>query len=127
MPTLLTFNLAPQKRAALQVIALRGGIKLQAVPGSRTGATLAQLLSGDPGQTTEPRPFTEELLVFDGFGERMLDAVLTELRRRRVHVALKAVVTPTNAQWTAAELYDELCQERAAVAEGRQAHEEHEE
>ena len=123
MPTLLTFNLAPQKRAALQVIALRGGIKLQAVPPERTGATLTQLLSGDPGQTADPRPFAEELLVFAGFSERLLDTVLTELRRRRVHVGLKAVVTPTNAGWTAAELYDELCQERKAVAEGKQAHE----
>lgn len=124
MPTLLTFNLAPQKRAALQVIALRSGIKLQAVPPKRTGATLEQILSGDPEQTTAPRPFDEELLVFGGFGERLLDTVLTEMRRRRVHVALKAVVTPTNAAWTAAELYDELCRERKAIAEGRQAHEE---
>ena len=123
MPTLLTFNLAPQKRAALQVIALRAGVKLQAVAPERTGATLTQILSGDSGQTTEPRPFSEELLVFSGFGERLLDAVLTEMRRRKVHVALKAVVTPTNASWTAAELYDELCQERRAIAEGRQAHE----
>lgn len=124
MPVLLTFNLAPQKRAALQVIALRGGIKMQAVPPERTGATLTQLLSGDPGQTTAPRPFDEELLVFAGFPERLLDVVLTEMRRRKVHVPLKAVVTQTNAGWTAAELYDELCQERKAIAEGRQAHEE---
>ena len=124
MPTLLTFNLAPHKRAALQVIALRGGIKLQAVTPERTGTTLTQLLSGDPGQTTEPRPFSEELLVFGGFGERLLDAVLTELRRKKIHVALKAVVTATNAEWTASELYDELCQEREAIRQGRQAHEE---
>ena len=123
MPTLLLFNIAPQKRAALQVIALRCGCRMQLVPAEQFGATLSQLLSGERGETVPVEPFTEELLVMAGLNERQLDAVLTDLRRRKVRVPLKAVVTPTNAAWTPGELYDELCRERQAIAEGRQAHE----
>ena len=123
MPTLLLFNMAPQKRAALQVIALRCGCRMQAVPAERHGATLAGILSGEAAETAPAEPFTEELLVMAGLNERQLDTVLTELRRRRVHIPLKAVVTPTNAEWTAGELYNELCRERDAIAQGRQAHE----
>ncbi len=122
MPTLLTFNLAPQKRAALQVVALRCGCRIQAVPPERFGATLAQLLSGQEGQTAPEEPFGEELLVMDGLDQRRLDAVLSELRRRKVHIPLKAVVTPTNALWTPGELYAELCREREAIAQGGPIH-----
>lgn len=123
MPTLLLFNMSPQKRSMLQVIALRCGCRMQAVPPERFGATLAQLLSGEVGEAAPAEPFAEELLVMAGLNDRQLDAVLAELRRRRVHIPLKAVLTPTNAQWTAGELYAELCRERDAIAQGGQAHE----
>jgi hypothetical protein len=123
MPTLLLFNIAPQKRAALQVIGLRCGCRMQAVPTEAFGATMAQLLSGETTESASTKPFTGELLVMAGLNERQLDTVLTELRRRKVHIPLKAVLTPTNADWTAAELYTELCRERDAIAQGRQAHE----
>jgi len=122
MPTLLLFNIAPQKRAALQVIALRCGCRVQTVPAEKHGATLAQILSGG-GEIVSTEPFTEELLVMAGLNDRQLDTVLAELRRRKVHIPLKAVLTPTNAEWTAGELYTELCRERDAIARGKQAHE----
>ena len=123
MPTLLLFNIAPQKRAALQVIALRCGCRLRAVPPERQGLPLARLLAGEEEQAAPAEPFAEELLVMDGLGQRQLDTVLTELRRRKVHIPLKAVVTPTNAAWTASELYGELCREREAIQQGRREHE----
>ena len=123
MPALLLFNIAPQKRAALQVIALRCGCRMQAVPPEQFGATLEQLLSGRAEDAAPAEPFADELLVMAGLNERRLDTVLSELRRRRVHIPLKAVLTPTNAAWTPGELYAELCRERDAIAQGRQAHE----
>ena len=121
MPTLLLSNIAPPKRAKMQVIALRCSCRMQVVPPERQGAKLEEILSGAPERTGEPA-FSEELLVMSGLGERQMDVLLTELRRQRIPIALKAVVTPTNAGWTAAELYTELCRERAAFAAGRQAH-----
>ena len=121
MPTLLLFNIAPPKRAKMQVIALRCACRMQVVPPERHGAKLEEILSGSAGETGEPA-FSEELLVMSGLGERQMDVLLTELRRQRIPIALKAVVTPTNAGWTAAELYTELCREREAFAAGRQVH-----
>lgn len=122
VPTLLLFNMAPEKRARIQVTALRAGCRLRAVPPERFGCTLSQLLSGQEGAQAPEEPFGEELLVMAGLDEHRMDFVLTALRRERTPVALKAVVTPTNASWTARELYAELCREREAFAAGRQAH-----
>jgi len=123
MPTLLLFNIAPQKRAALQVIALRGGCRMQIVPPERFNATLEQILSGEMEEAAPAEAFTDELLVMAGLNERQLDMALSELRRRRVYIPLKAVLTPANAAWTPGELYAELCRERDAIARGGQAHE----
>jgi len=123
MPTLLLFNIAPQKRAALQVIALRCGCRMQIVPPERFNATLEQILFGEMEEAAPAEAFTDELLVMAGLNERQLDMALSELRRRRVYIPLKAVLTPTNAAWTPGEMYAELCRERDAIAQGRQAHE----
>ncbi|MBE6989852.1 MAG: DUF3783 domain-containing protein [Ruminococcaceae bacterium] len=122
MPTLLLFNVAARKHAALQVIALRCGCRVQPVRPQQYGTALRQILSGETADSAPAQPFAEELLVMDGLSERQMDMVLTELRRRRVPIALKAVVTPTNASWTPQALYEELCREREAFAAGRQAH-----
>jgi len=122
MPTLLLCNIPPHKRAKLQVLALRCACRVQAVPPDRFGDTLADILSGAAPSGGAAEPFTEELLVMSGLSDRQLDALLAGLRRQKVGVALKAVVTPTNVGWTVQELYAELCREREAFAAGRQAH-----
>lgn len=51
----------------------------------------------------------EEMLVLYGFTNRRLDEFLSQLRRAKVPpVALKAVVTETNADWSFYELYQEI-------------------
>ncbi len=122
MPTLLLFNIPPWKRARIQVQALRCACRLQPVPPELYGRTLGDILSGAAAAGPAEEPFTEELLVMAGLNDRQMDALLSGLRRQKVSVALKAVVTPTNAGWTANALYAELCREREAFAAGRQAH-----
>lgn len=49
------------------------------------------------------------VLVLYGFTNRRLDEFLSQLRRAKVPpVALKAVVTETNADWSFYELYQEI-------------------
>ncbi len=122
MPVLLLFNIPPQKRAKIQVSALQLGCRVRPVPPEHFGAALEKILAGEAETCPAEGAFAEELLVMCGLSERQLDTLLTELRRRKISVALKAVLTPTNAAWTARELYEELCRERAAFAAGRQAH-----
>ena len=73
--------------------------------------------------------FSDEMLVLCGLSGPQLDALLSSLRRSRVVVALKAVVTEDNAAWSSLQLHDELCQEHEAMkgtrpkdAEKRSAH-----
>lgn len=73
--------------------------------------------------------FSDEMLVLCGLSGPQLDALLSSLRRSRVVVALKAVVTEDNAAWSSLQLHDELRQEHEAMkgtrpkdAEKRSAH-----
>lgn len=51
----------------------------------------------------------EEMLVLYGFSSRRLDELLQRLRRAKVPpVALKAVLTESNSQWSFYELYQEI-------------------
>lgn len=116
MSTLLLCNLAPEKRAAVWGIAVQCGCRCTVVEPERFGATLAQILANEPGGDVPIEPFTEELLVLSEVSERQMDTLLTLLRKRRILIPLKAMVTPTNAAWTVETLYRELCRERAAFA-----------
>ena len=55
------------------------------------------------------------MLVLCGLSGSQLDALLSSLRRSRVVVALKAVVTEDNAAWSSLQLHDELRQEHEAM------------
>lgn len=61
-------------------------------------------------------PMSEQILVLAHFAPRQLDALLAEMRTARVATAaLKAVLTPTNAKWSADRLCAELLKEREAA------------
>ena len=50
----------------------------------------------------------EEMLVFGGIYGKRLDTVLAGMRRAKVSVALKAVLTESNAGWSGIRLFEEL-------------------
>ena len=54
-------------------------------------------------------------LVLCGLRDKRLDKVLFELRRADVPVDYKAILTPSNQEWTVPELMKELQRERQAV------------
>ena len=118
MPILLTFNLSPEKRAAV-VAAAPFACRCIAVTPESFGAALGDLTEARRFFAPVAAPFTEELLVMAGLNDKQLDALLLALRRKGVTLPLKAVLTPTNARWTAQALYEELCRERAAFAAAR--------
>lgn len=68
------------------------------------------------GETLPEIP--EEVLVLQGFGNRRLDELLTQLRRVKApNIELKAVVTEHNSSWSFYQLYEELRQEREKILE----------
>ena len=59
----------------------------------------------------------EEMLVMKNFTNRRLDELLTNFRKAEVpKIALKAVITEQNSQWTFYQLYGELKSEHAAMS-----------
>ncbi len=55
------------------------------------------------------------LILICGLSEKRLDKVLFELRRAEVSADFKAVLTPTNKNWTLRRLFAELSRERAVM------------
>lgn len=56
----------------------------------------------------------ESLMVFCHLADKTLDKVLAALKRKRVVVDYKAVLTPTNARWNVLRLYFEMEREKKA-------------
>ena len=68
------------------------------------------------GLTAAASPSLPDLLVFCRFGDSLLDLFLAEYKKAGLRpVALKAVLTPTNAGWTPLRLAAELELERKAI------------
>lgn len=58
------------------------------------------------------------MLVLSGFTEERLEEFLGNLKKSGVpKIGLKAVVTETNAQWTAYQLYEQLKEEHRQLTE----------
>lgn len=116
-PTILFYTPVPQPYAPklMQLCAVQG-IRLRPVEEAGLDRPLSALAQGL--RPSEPLPaggsLPEPLLVFCHFSDRQLDRALPSLRKLQV-LCLKAVLTPTNAQWTLRELYGELCAERSQL------------
>ena len=93
-------------------------LRLRVVDKAQLGCGVGALAHGTAaGGASAPVPAVPEpVLVFCGLHGPQLDHMLSALRRMEVpRGVMKAVLTPTNAAWSFAALYAELCRERAAV------------
>ena len=110
-PMVLCYNLQPEKLGRLRVLALRLGIGVRVVEPEKFGlpvGALAGVLDA-PETVEEAEPFSDEMLVMAHFRPGMLDAFLNGFRQSRIPpVKLKAMLTETNASWSAARLHREI-------------------
>ena len=129
--TVLYFT--PQKTpqtAALKGLLIRMGIRIKNITPEQVNEQVGAL-AGVPGfeksgaeATIDPEaaaPLQEEMLVLCNFSEARLDALLHGMRRSGIRIALKAMLTESNASWTFRQLYEELSEEHARVTGGAQA------
>lgn len=72
---------------------------------------LAGLEEGQEKVNDSSAEFSEEMLVINPVGEAMLDKALFLMRKEKVQVGLKAVLTETNQEWDSLELYEEVKKE----------------
>ena len=125
MARVLLYNFTdPARCTAVKLCLFRLGIPCTEVAPEEQGHPLGRLLGlagFAPGETAEP--FAEEMLVMHALSREQFGALLDALRRSRVPVALKAVVTETNLAWSSERLHRELAAEHAAMsAKARSIH-----
>ena len=123
MAMILIYNLNPQKDAQLKMLCRKMNLSSRSVAKDEYGYTLAYLLGfSDDAAQKAGEDFDGEMLYIAGLPGGMLSLFLDQLRRKKIIVPLKAVMTETNLGFTSHELYKELLAEREAIARGRQAH-----
>lgn len=74
------------------------------------GTVPTQVDAGASGAPTPP-----SLLILCGLRDKRLDKALFELRRADIPIDYKAILTPSNQEWTVPELMKELQRERQAM------------
>ena len=118
MAKVLLYNFTdPERRRKVRLILRRLGLGCVEVAPEEQGHPLGLLLGLEgyaPGEAAAP--FSGEMLVMHALSREQFGALLEELRRSRVPVALKAVVTDTNIAWSSERLHRELAAEHAAMA-----------
>ena len=116
--TVLAFGFDAAELKGLKAACARKGVRLRTVLPADCGQSIGALCGAAKHQeaAAPEAALPGPMLVFAHFRDRQLDMFLSELQTARLgRTALKAVLTPTNAQWTAAALYAELARERNQV------------
>ena len=121
---LLCYNLAPEKGQKIRLAAMRLKIRVRPVAKEEYGQTLAALCGME--ETTDAAyggsGFEDEMLVMANFPAAMMNTFLGLFRRMGIApVALKAILTPTNAQWDSEKLHTEIASEHEAMTKGNGA------
>ena len=118
-PVLLTYNLRGERAAKIRMVAMRFRVRLRAVEKREYARPLGELVESGPDGDWNGEAFDEEMLVMAHFPPALMQAFLQGLRRAGVRPGgLKAMLTPTNAQWDSRALHAELCKEREAISQG---------
>lgn len=122
-PMILTFNLADERLAKLRFLCMRLGCAVKPVPEADWGQPLSALCGlSAPEDSAPAEPFADEMLVFCHMDNAAVHRFLQTAKQMRFRpVALKAILTPTNAEWPPVHLHAELAAERAAVLQGETA------
>jgi len=136
----LLYNIEGDKARKLKMIFVQNGMKIRTVAeeeyglpmGVLTGVLTEEEAANPPEDiewpdVTDESGITEEMLVLKGIFGKRLDILLAAMRRMKVVIPLKAVVTETNAYWNSLQLYHEIKKEHEVMTSGLPMEEQEEE
>ena len=125
-PTILTFNLNDARLSKLRFLCMKLGLLVKPIPAADFCQPISALCGlSEAAESAPAEAFPEEMLIFCHMDNAQVNRFLQTAKQMRfAPVALKAILTPTNAAWTPAQLCRELKDERAAVMQGESTHEE---
>ena len=122
-PVLLCYNLSGEKMQKIQLAAMRLRIRVRPVEEDEYAQTVAALcgLEEKTDAAYVGAGFEDEMLVMANFPAGMMNAFLGLFRRMGIApVALKAMLTPTNAAWDSEKLHAEIAGEHQAMMNGKE-------
>ena len=122
MTGVLLYNIGKEKLPKIKFILFKLGLSAREVSPAefdRPIGYLAGLEGFDAAETDAGEPFAGEMLVLCGLSSAQFSAFLNALRQNRCTVALKAVLTETNARWSSVELHRELRREHDALQKAK--------
>ena len=117
-PVLLTYNLDSQRKLKLRFVCAELKLILRSVPESDYAQPLAALAGLCPRTEAaySGEGFPDEMLVMANFNNHQFHALLDALRRSGMPpIPLKAVLTPTNAEWDSVKLHAEILREHETM------------
>ncbi len=118
MKKVLLFHVNVFKAQSIRLLLDELGIETVIVPldqENRLVADLAGMASSGRSRRASLKPASVEgeMAVFCGMDREDLDQVLSVWKQNQQMIALKAMLTKTNAAWTPGQLYQELSKEHA--------------
>lgn len=114
-PTALCYCVSDDVKAVLQA----QEIIIREILPEELGCDVGSFLGRGRTRTGTPTDVpTESLLLMADFSRSQMNRLLDGLRAAQAVVDFKAMLTPTNRDWTVVDLMKELARERAAM-EGR--------
>lgn len=122
-PVLLCYNLSGEKMQKIRLAAMRLRIRVRPVEEDEYAQTVAALcgLEEKADAAYVGAGFEDEMLVMANFPAGMMNAFLGLFRRMGIApVALKAMLTPTNAAWDSEKLHAEIAGEHQAMMNGNE-------
>ena len=122
-PVLLCYNLSGEKMQKIRLAAMRLKIRVRPVEEDEYAQTVAALcgLEEKTDAAYVGAGFEDEMLVMANFPAGMMNAFRGLFRRMGIApVALKAMLTPTNAAWNSEKLHAEIAGEHQAMMNGKE-------
>ena len=117
------YNLNSERGRQIRMLCLTLGLKIRVVDRAQYTEAIGAI-AGVPGyslsgETYKGEGFEDEMLVMANFPAGMMNTFLGLFRRMSIApVALKAMLTPTNAAWDSEKLHEELAGEHRAMTSG---------
>ena len=122
--TVLCYNLKGTKKGRkLAMIFSYLGFKVRHILPEEYHIPVGELAEGKTDEETKSEetdgeePFTDEMRILCPASEASLDKALFMMRKEKVQVPLKAVLTPSNQEWDSVSLHDEILKEHKAMSD----------
>lgn len=116
--TVLLYNCSGPQWSKLRQVFVMQKLRMKAVEPGQYGLSLAQVLEGSGESAGVEEEFSDPMLVFCSLTGPQLDRLLGAMKRAKLPPSpLKAVLTPTNRDWTSQQLWQELRREHQAMQE----------